>query len=152
MSGDSSEGSLRAHHVMCVTTFAGKGYSPGFVQEMTRVWRGIRAGEVQRVRVTAEADPVCGACPHLQDAEDPRSCRFHASTSSRDHRMLATMGWTEGQEIDLVQALDVVHEQHASLMEQVCTGCNWVSICSARRFTLREPGFDPLEGEGPERA
>jgi hypothetical protein len=136
-------GALRAHHVMCVTTFAGKGYSSGFVQEMTRIWRAIRAGTVARVRVTAEADPVCNACPHLQDVENPESCRFHASVASRDRRMIEAMGWTEGQPVDLVQALDVVHESHTELMARVCTGCEWVPICSLRRFTLREQGFDP---------
>jgi len=136
-------GALRAHHVMCVTTFAGKGYSTGFVREMTRVWRAIRDGSVAQVLVTAEADPVCHACPHLRDVENPESCRFQASVASRDRRMIEAMGWTEGQPVDLVQALEVVHESHTDLMARVCIGCEWVPICSRQRFTLREPEFDP---------
>ncbi|MEB3299340.1 MAG: DUF1284 domain-containing protein [Candidatus Sericytochromatia bacterium] len=132
---------LRAHHVMCVATFAGKGYSAGFVREMTRVWQRIREGGMPEIRVTAHADAVCGACPHLRHPDEVTSCRFHESTSGRDRRMLKAMGWLEGDRIDLAAGLARVHGEHADLMEQVCVGCEWVPICRQRKFTLLDPSF-----------
>lgn len=140
--------SLRAHHFMCLATYRGKGYSTEFVANMNRVWAAARAGEVGEVVATAEADPICGACPHLQDASDPSSCRFHASISSRDRRMIAAMGWEENQRVSFADVMDDVHARHRDLMTRVCTGCDWVPICSQQVFTLRDPDFE-LESPEP---
>jgi len=143
---------LRAHHFLCLTTFAGKGYSPDFVANMTCVWQAARAGTIGPVQAVARADAICQACPHLQDREAPESCRFHESIAGRDRKMIAAMGWEENQQVVFEEVIDDVHERHADLMEQVCGGCDWVPICSRRHFTLRlaeqvEPGASsgPLE-------
>lgn len=133
--------SFRAHHFMCIATYRGKGYSADFVENMNRVWAAAKAGEVGVVQATAEADPICGACPHLQDTADPVSCRFHASISSRDRKMIAAMGWEENQQVSFADVMDDVHARHRDLMDKVCTGCDWVPICSQQVFTLRDPDF-----------
>lgn len=143
---------LRAHHLMCVTTYQGKGYSPEFVANMNRVWHALRAGAYDRVRATSVADPLCGACPNLQDPVVDTSCRYHASISERDRRMLAAMGWEEGEVVALAPVMDHIHAHHADLMKQVCVGCDWTSICGEQRFTLKEanpPVPLPLLNERP---
>lgn len=129
---------LRAHHLMCVTTYQGKGYSPAFVANMNHVWHALRAGVYRRVRATSVADPICGSCPNLQDPEADTSCRYHDSISVRDRRMLAAMGWSEGEIVELGPALEHIHAHHAELMAAVCVGCDWTGICGERRFTLLE--------------
>lgn len=129
---------LRAHHLMCVTTYQGKGYSPDFVANMNRVWHALRAGAYSHARATSVADPICRACPNLQDPAEETSCRSHDSIAERDRRMLRAMGWQEGEVVELGAVLAHIHEHHARLMEQVCGGCDWVAICGERRFTLRE--------------
>lgn len=143
---------LRAHHLMCVTTYQGKGYSPEFVANMNRVWHALRAGAYHRVRATSVADPLCGACPNLQDPGEDTSCRYHGSISGRDRRMLAAMGWQEGEVVELAPVLEHIHANHADLMARVCVGCDWTSICGQQRFTLREaapPVPSPLLNEIP---
>lgn len=137
--------SLRAHHFLCLTTYAGKGYSADFVANMNRVWRAARDGEIGQLAATAEADPICQACPHLQDPGDRRSCAFHGSISARDRKMLAAMGWEDGQRVDFEAAMDHVHAHHLDLMARVCGGCEWVPICRQENFTLR-PWAGPSAG------
>lgn len=130
---------LRAHHLMCVTTYQGKGYSPEFVTNMNRVWHALRAGAYGRARATSVADPICGACPNLQDPNEETSCRYQGSISERDRRMLKAMGWQEGEIVELGPVMDHIHAHHAELMAEVCAGCDWTGICGERRFTLLEP-------------
>ena len=134
--GDGAISALRAHHFLCLTTFAGKGYSPDFVANMSRVFKAAQRGEIARLRATTEADPICGACPHLQDRSVADGCTFSASISARDRRMLRAMGWQENQEVDFDAAMAIIHERHRDLLRQVCRGCDWVAICGEERFTL----------------
>ncbi|MBU6428173.1 MAG: DUF1284 domain-containing protein [Cyanobacteria bacterium REEB65] len=133
--------SLRAHHFLCLTTYAGKGYSPKFVANLNEVWQAARDKTIGRLHATVEADPVCLACPHLQDLDDRESCTFHASIARRDRRMLEAMGWQENLAVDFAAAMDEVHTRHRQLMDRVCGGCDWVPICRQERFTLRDPSF-----------
>ncbi len=134
-------GSLRAHHFLCLTTYQGKGYSPDFVENMNRIWASARTGAIGTVAAHAQADPICHACPHLTDRGDPISCTFQSSIGARDRRMLAAMGWEENQQVSFESAMQTVHDRHGELMAKVCGGCDWVPICSQRKFTLRDPQF-----------
>lgn len=131
--------SLRAHHLMCITTYQGKGYSPDFVATMNRVWHALRSGQVAEVAVHAEADPICRACPNLQDPADGTSCRFQASIEARDRRLLAAMGWSEGEVVALAPVMEHVLAHHAELLAEVCPGCEWITICGQQRFSWVEP-------------
>ena len=57
---------LRAHNLLCIQGFVGKGYSPEFVANMTRVIESL--GNDAPVTVTASPDVLCSACPNLTDA------------------------------------------------------------------------------------
>jgi len=130
--------SLRAHHLMCVTTYQGKGYSPDFVANMNRVWHALRSGAYPQVEVHAVADPLCQACPNLQDPAEPTSCQFQRSIEARDRRLLAAMGWEEGQIVELESVMKYILTHHADLLSQVCVGCDWMAICGQQRFTWLE--------------
>lgn len=130
--------SLRAHHLMCVTTYQGKGYSPDFVANMNRVWHALRSGQYPNVEVHAVADPLCHACPNLQDRAEPTSCQFQRSIEARDRRLLAAMGWQEGQIIELAAVMEYILAHHAELLANVCVGCDWMAICGEQRFTWLE--------------
>ena len=148
--------SLRAHHFLCLATYAGKGYSARFVENMSRVWHEARGGAIGLVRPTVQADRVCLACPHLLDGRDLDSCAFHAAIAERDRKMIRAMGWVENQQVDFGRALHEVQTRHRELMRSVCGGCEWVPICSQEHFTLLDPDFrlaEPqAETSGPERS
>lgn len=56
---------LRGHHLLCVHGFQGMGYSPVFVKLMESIVDDIRNPEKDfLIRVVANLDDACGACPH----------------------------------------------------------------------------------------
>ena len=55
---------LRAHNLLCIQGFVGKGYSPEFVANMKRIVGGL-LGRTE-VTVVEEPDGLCSACPNLR--------------------------------------------------------------------------------------
>jgi uncharacterized protein len=68
---------LRPHHLLCMLSYAGRGYSPAFVANFDAVVRRLEAGE--EIVVVSGADDIC--IPLL--CEDRAHCDEVCSGSSR---------------------------------------------------------------------
>lgn len=55
---------LRAHHLLCILTYIGKGYSPAFTENMTVIAGRISAGE--SIEIVEGPDEICA--PRLAKA------------------------------------------------------------------------------------
>ncbi len=49
---------LRAHHLLCMLTYVGKGYSPAFVENYEVIAARLSAGE--EIELVAGPDDICG--------------------------------------------------------------------------------------------
>ena len=63
---------LRVHHLLCSALYAGKGYSEEFCENMQKVVRRLwgepgRKGIEEELKLIAEPDEICTACPNLSD-------------------------------------------------------------------------------------
>ena len=81
---------LRAHHGMCLAFFEGKGYSAGFTAHMARILEYLEQ-ENPTVTVVAEADCICGGCPHLANG----ICENAALVQGYDRQVLSLCGMEE---------------------------------------------------------
>ena len=129
---------LRAHHLLCVLTYVGKGYSPDFVAGYDRVVARLAAGE--EVEVIAGPDEVCA--PLAGEAD--RTCD-DPSTLARDARAAAALAPALGQaptpgarlRLDaatLARLRDAVAEDRFA---PACAGCPWLDLCR----TVADGGF-----------
>ena len=86
---------LRAHHLLCLLTWAGKGYSPAFTAGFTAIAGRIAAGEAvvlvegpDDVCVPMLADPGChcrGGSVARRDAQAARDLAADATRISRQN-------------------------------------------------------------------
>lgn len=123
---------LRPHHLLCLLTYAGKGYSPAFTANMTVIAGRIAGGEP--IEIVAGPDDICA--PLLSEA-DPHCHR--ASVTERD-RLAA-------REIGRVLACAPPEAGTAFLLDRgqldrlrlafrnddfrvACAGCQWQELCS----------------------
>ena len=126
---------LRPHHLLCMLTFIGKGYSPAFVANLEQVVRRLATG-TETIEIVAGPDDICA--PLLRECGEPgeADCHCHrASVLERDR--LAT----ESISVLLDRPLDPgTHFLHADLDElraafaagtirEACTGCQWKPLC-----------------------
>lgn len=110
---------IRAHHLLCLSTFRGEGYSPDFVAHMWEVFHWARAGG--EAVLVAEEDEICRPCP-LKG-----TCR----AIHRDRRLLRATGWSEGETVNLGDRIRELIPERARWVKITCRGCPWEATCSA---------------------
>lgn len=138
---------LRGHHLLCVLTFIGKGYSPAFVEGMAAVVDRISTGAP--IRIVEGPDDICAG--HLGNDRDPH-CLF-ASATERDSLALsdvsALWGLDLGPGIELQPPSDWVERMRRAFAEgtirAACGRCEWNELCSG----LAAAGFPGTRLQGP---
>ncbi|SMF46744.1 hypothetical protein SAMN02982989_2395 [Xaviernesmea oryzae] len=121
---------LRPHHLLCMLTFVGEGYSPAFVANYRRLAGRLSAGEP--IEIVSGPDDICA--PLLSD-EDAHC--FGASVMGRDAAALADVARLLGRRLEVgsVIASDPALFRRLrrafslGTTRRACTGCEWESLC-----------------------
>lgn len=129
MSGVQPPLSLRPHHGLCIPHFAGKGYSEAFSQNMRLVISRLQAAPGQLVRLQANVDAVCAACPHNRQG----ACEASEKVARYDAACLALCGLRDGQVLPWRAFAQRVRQNILvpGKLAEVCRGCQWLSFCLA---------------------
>lgn len=130
---------LRPHHLLCMLTYIGKGYSPAFTANMTAIAERLGAGK--DIELVAGPDDICA--PLLGDP-DPHCHR--ASVVERDRAAARDLSDLLGLDVrtgaHLVLDEDVIRHLRAAFashhIRSACAGCEWVDICGS----IAAHGFD----------
>ncbi|AVW90619.1 DUF1284 domain-containing protein [Celeribacter baekdonensis] len=122
---------LRPHHLLCLLTYAGKGYSADFVQNYDRIAARLSAGE--EIEIVDGPDDICA--PLL--TEDAPHCR-RDSVVERDALAARDVGALLGLEITLGVRLGIDAARLTRLRagfargesRLACLGCDWADLCT----------------------
>ncbi len=122
---------LRGHHLLCLLTYAGKGYSPAFTAGFTRIAARITGGEA--VQIVDGPDDICA--PLL---DDPQAHCMNASVTLRDAASTRDVGHLLGRTIQtgdqLVLDRGTIAQMRAAFqrgqIRNACARCDWASLCS----------------------
>lgn len=121
---------LRPHHLLCMLTFAGAGYTPEFVTNFAAVVRRIGAGEP--IELIDGRDDVCAGLA----ASDDTHCA-NASIARRDRAALLALAEAglplamrplalDGERLAELRALFA-----AGTIRGACRGCEWSDLCTS---------------------
>ena len=124
---------IRAHNLLCIQGFVGKGYSPEFVANMTRVIESL--DDATPVEVLASPDVLCEACPNLK----PTGCALHGEGSEagivkQDRDVAARLGIAEGETVAWSEILARIRARIApDDLDSICGSCPWLplGVCKA---------------------
>ena len=130
---------LRPHHLLCMLTYVGRGYSPAFTANMTAVAERLGAGE--DIELVAGPDDICAP---LLDHPDPHCHRASLMerdrVAARDLKDLLGLDVPTGAHLvldeDFISGLRVAFASHQ--IRSACTGCEWVDLCGS----IAASGFD----------
>ena len=132
---------LRGHHLLCILTYMGRGYTPHFVVRMDDAVRRIAAGA--DVELVDGPDDLCAAL--LEEG----SCQGEHCTTARVERrdslargdVAAFIGRPVATGTRLTFTPDLVARLRRAFAEgtirSACGGCEWKSLCDG----LAETGF-----------
>lgn len=124
---------LRAHHLLCMLTYVGKGYSPEFVDNFDSLTRRLATGEAVVLVDGPDAicSPLCeseGACAHCHGA----------GVRLRDQRAMQELAPLLGTPLGAGSRLWLDAALLASLRTAYahgkirggCVGCEWTALCT----------------------
>ncbi|MFI3312886.1 MAG: DUF1284 domain-containing protein [Eubacteriales bacterium] len=117
---------IRPHHGLCLHFFAGEGYSPEFVANMTEIKAHLK--ENPTVTLVAGADSVCKACPNRVGERD---CRCDGKVLTYDQRVVELCGLRLGTTLPWDDFFALVRGNILSQnrRETVCGDCQWSHLC-----------------------
>ena len=126
---------LRPHHGLCISFFEGKGYSDGFVRNMTEVVSDLGADD-PLLTLGLTADVICAACPNNVEGRcstEEKVCRY-------DNAVLELCGIMAGDKLHWSEFSYRVLEKviDAGMLSEVCKDCCWYDICSRKTARLKE--------------
>ncbi len=120
---------LRPHHLLCMLTFAGEGYTPEFIANFAAIVRRIGAGAA--IDLVEGPDDVCAPLAGTGDGH----CGG-AEVAQRDRTALAALV-AHGVPVDRPLELDAVRlaafrERFAAgTTRAACCDCSWSALCTA---------------------
>jgi hypothetical protein len=130
MAGDDTV-RLRGHHLLCLLTYKGLGYSPAFVRGMTAIAARLAAGAV--AEIVEGADDICA--PLCAEEQHPHC--HEATVPERDRRALALVAAALDRPLGAGDRL--VLDEHirarlraayaADAFAPACALCEWQPLC-----------------------
>jgi uncharacterized protein len=122
---------LRAHHLLCILTFAGEGYSTAFVANLAGIVARIGAGEP--IELIDGPDDICAPLAGSADThchEPPVGLRDREALrqlAEVDPPLSGTRPLVlEGAVITALRA-----QFAAGTIRGACTDCQWFGLCTA---------------------
>lgn len=122
---------LRAHHLLCMLTFVGEGYTPAFTANYRRIAERLSAGE--EIEIVSGPDDICA--PLLSEAS--AHCLL-PSPKARDEAAAEAVGRLLGVRVE--QGARLIPDKAllkrlrrafaADLIRNACTDCEWSELCS----------------------
>ncbi|MFG6666053.1 DUF1284 domain-containing protein [Halomonas sp. HNIBRBA4712] len=124
---------LRGHHLLCLLTYVGKGYSAAFVANYDRLAERLSGGEP--IELVAGPDDICA--PLLAPKGEPPHC-LNDSVIARDTAALEEIGKTLGRplavgdvfKLDAATLAALRAAFRAGLNRRACVDCQWHSLCT----------------------
>lgn len=122
---------LRPHHLLCMQSFRGKGYSPSFVMAMQETIDTLRKEPQTIIDLEANFDSICASCPKKDGP-----CRENDGVVKMDRKVLERFSLTEGEmayEKALAQVYTAFTEED---FEYICQSCSWYAQGYCRQELL----------------
>lgn len=136
--------------MLCLQGFRGKGYSPGFIDNLAQIHRDLFVHPERRVEVVDGPDAVCSACPHWALS----GCTLNGESSeddmqAQDRHVLALLGLQVGTRMRWGQILDRIRASvTGDMLPTICGRCRWLPLGYCRdgiEQLRRGGGHDPAE-------
>jgi hypothetical protein len=120
---------LRPHHLLCILTYVGEGYSKAFTTNFTLLVDELNKGDVE-IEVIEGPDDICQ--PRLTDPMDTSCHCFDPDIAQQDKDALEDLKLKFGDRFilskDRIQGNRQLFKDGA--IRKACNTCPWYDLCS----------------------
>ena len=129
---------LRPHHLLCLQTFTGHGYSEEFVRHMALVKRQLTREPRTAIELVSGVDDLCAHCPNNVDGQctSENPALFDALVLRRlnDIGIAGMISPAAGSndhpgKLLVLPGIPDALEMSASVLEECCPACEWKELC-----------------------
>ncbi len=125
---------LRPHHLLCLQTFVGHGYSEEFTAHMTLVKRQLASDPGTPIRLVSGADDLCAHCPNCVSGSCTSAKPALFDRLAAEQLMLMNSDYRQPPKDDCSTAvlLEGIPENlkiSTDLIEKCCLDCEWRGLC-----------------------
>lgn len=119
--------SLRAHHLVCLQSFQGKGYDDAFVSHASGLLdRLLDNAERKIITVANKCDDLCEFCPNNWNGK----CEDEQKIAALDDCYAKLLEVSFGDVVSFLEARRKIAERISKeQFEQICGDCKWHDIC-----------------------
>ena len=124
---------LRPHHLLCLQSFVGHGYSEEFVQQMSVVKQQLTDSPDTPVKIVRGADMLCRHCPNCKmgtcTSDKPEIFdQLVLNILARSPQYRTADGLSATPELT-VYGIPESLTMSQELIETCCPGCEWEYLC-----------------------
>ena len=118
---------IRAHHLLCMRYFKGKGYSKGFVSNFYEIIKKLNDNPT--IKVINYPDIICSPCPHNVNNKCVKKGPDHETeVKEKDEIIMERLGLKLNQELKIKEVRELVNSNLTKL-RVTCKDCEWLRYC-----------------------
>ena len=117
---------IRAHHLLCMKYFKGKGYSKEFVSNFDEVIKKLEDNPV--IKVINYPDIICGSCFHNLGGKCIKKPNSENKVRKKDDTIMNYLGISLNQEMRAEDVKSLV-DLRLDKLRETCKDCEWLKYC-----------------------
>ncbi len=118
---------LRAHHLVCLQSFQGKGYNNEFVKNMKEAVDFLHANpDTPVIEVIDSSDSLCKVCPNNKSGK----CKDEENIRLLDENYSKMLKIKQGDKVSL-NLIKMAFSKNITyeIFQKICNDCCWKYIC-----------------------
>ncbi len=129
---------LRPHHLLCTQGYSGKGYSEGFVDNMSTVVDRLRNGN-DEIQIVFNTDNICRSCP---EKLGENLCKSQEKVLRYDSKVVKYFGIEEKNYHyrEIIKEID--SKMTGEMMDDICGDCGWYPISACKRNIVKNSDLE----------
>ncbi len=120
---------LRTHHVICIQSFIGKGYSNKFIENLSNIINYLKLNNNQKcIKLSNNCDDICKCCPNKLHSN---TCRKEEFIKHLDESYKQICNFDYNTQYSLEELNNIIKNNLTiDKFKNVCGNCEWFFICS----------------------
>lgn len=119
---------IRAHHLLCIPRFRGKGYNKKIKRGIFNIQKRIKENPNMKIKVIKSCDAVCNACPFMLNKKCVKKPEIN-HIEIQDNRVIKKLNLKENQIFKARDIFNLSAKIKNKELKQICKGCGYLRFC-----------------------
>ena len=119
---------VRAHHLVCMRSFQGKGYSREFVDNFYKIIDKLKKNPL--VKVVNKPDAICEKCPHNKNGCIKKGPKSELRVRKKDNEFIKALNLTLNKTMKANKIKEITEKITKKEIKKLCRNCQWLDYCT----------------------